>query len=242
MMSDDVMIEMMSKEFLLWRCLHGGSLSKDNIDQPEPHPACDWPAFRARNLPLLEKLTDVYGACVVVARDGESIVGTLRFYPRAVCDLAAPEPAMCMQQLYPAGPKEDFVSNDFPSLDKIGDKTLFVHCMMTGSPKKEKNPYQRKGIASRMVRELIDWARRQGWSAVEAHAYADLSLWYAVSGQAGKMFWEKLGFHVVDSTPEPALVEDVHKDFVEMLLREAAERGIAPETAKTRYTMRLDLV
>ncbi|GAH68962.1 unnamed protein product, partial [marine sediment metagenome] len=103
------------------------------------------------------------------------------------------------------------------------------------------NPYQRKGLGSRMVRTLIDWARQQGWSAVEAHAYADLPCWYAVTGQAGKTFWDKLGFRVVESTTEPAFAEGGHKAFVETLLKEAADRGIDADIAKTRYTMRLDL-
>jgi hypothetical protein len=151
-------------------------------------------------------------------------------------------PSLCLQQSYPDGPSDDLVYNDFPPLHQIADKTIFVHCMMTGSPKQQDRPYQRKGIASRMVLRLIHWAKSQGWEAVEAHAYVDLPLLYAVTGQAGRIFWEKLGFRVIDSIPEPAFTEEAHKDFVETLLREAAENEIDPATAQTRYTMRLDLV
>ncbi len=241
-MLGDVVIEMMSSEFILWRCLHGGPLTKEAADQPEPHPHVPWDQLRARNLPLLAKLTETYGSCAVIARDGEHIVGQLRFYPQVLCRIAAPGPGLCMQQVFPDGPADDFIENNFPPLNQITDKTLFVHCMMTGSPQQENNPYQHKGLGSRMARTLIDWAQPRGWNAIEAHAYVDLPCFYAVTGQAGRTFWEKLGFHVIESGIESAFVEDGNKGFVEVLLKEAADRGIDAGTAKTRYTMRLDLI
>lgn len=241
-MLNDVVVEMMSSEFILWRCLHGGPLAKETVDHPDPSPYVPWQQIRTRNLPLLAKLTDIYGSCAVIARDEEQIVGQLRFYPKAICKMVHPGPGFCMQQIFPNGPADDFVENDFPPLDRIGDKTLFVHCMMTGSSQQKDNPYQRKGLGSCMVRTLVDWARTKGWDAVEAHAYADLPCVYAITGQAGATFWAKLGFRVVESTIEPAFAEGDNDDFVDMLLEEAAHRGMDAETAKTRHTMRLDLV
>ena len=241
-MPGDVVVEMMSSGFILWRCLHGGPLTRQTVDQPAAHPRVPWDRFRARNVPFLAKMTAVYGSCAVIARDGDRIVGQLRFYPKAVCKMAAPEPALCLQQTFPNGPADDFAENDFPPLGQIADKTLFVHCMMTGSPEQKDNPYQRKGLGSRMVRTLIDWARPIGWAAIEAHAYADLPCVYAVTGQAGRAFWEKMGFHVVESIVEPAFAESDHEGFVGLLLKEAAERGMDAEAAKTRHTMRVDLI
>jgi hypothetical protein len=240
-MLSDVMVEMMSDELILWRCLHGGPLTEGTIDQPEPHPRVPWERLRARNLPVLRRLIRTYGSCAVIARDNERIVGQLRFYPRAVLRMVGKEPHFCMQQTSPNGPPDDFAESSLPSLDEIADKTLFVHCMMTGSPQQDDNPYQRTGLGSRMVRTLIDWARGQGWEAVEANAYADLPSIYAITGQAGKTFWEKLGFSAVLSEIEPAFVEDGNDGFVRGLLAEAADLGMDPDTARTRYTMRLDL-
>ncbi len=240
-MFNDINVEMMSMEFILWRCLHGGPLTKENIDQPGPSSQVPWDQIRTRNRPLLTKLTETYGSCAVMARHGDQIVGQLRFYPKAICELAAAGPGFCMQQTYPCGPADDLVEKDFPRLDQIAAKSLFIHCMMTGSSEQEDNPYRRQGLGSRMVRMLIAWARTRGWSAIEAHAYADLPCVYAVTGQASTRFWEKLGFRVVESTIEPALAESDAGGFVEVLLKEAADRGMNAEAAKTRHTMRLDL-
>ena len=237
-MLNDVVIEMMSSEFILWRCLHGGPVTRETVDSPG-NDALPWVQLRARNVPLLAKLTETYGACAVVARDGNRIVGQLRFYPKAVWDLASGL-GMCLQQAFPNGPADDFMENTFPPLDEIADKTLCIHCMMTGSPKQKENPYQRKGIATRMVRTLIEWARQRGWHAIEASAYEDLPCIYTITGQAGKAFWEKLGFRVVETGIEPAFLDGEFGDFVSVLLKEAAERGMDAETAKTKYTMRLE--
>ena len=35
-MLNNVVIEMMSSEFILWRCLHDGPLTKQTLDQPHP--------------------------------------------------------------------------------------------------------------------------------------------------------------------------------------------------------------
>jgi len=240
-MLSDVAVEMMSSDFILWRCLHGGPLTMETVDRPEPHPRVPWERLRPRNLALLTKLTQVYGSCVVIARDGGRIVGQLRFYPKVVCEMAAPGPGLCMQQTFPNGPADDFAQNDFPPLERIADKTLVVHCLMTGSPQQKENPYQRKGLGSRLVRALIAWARDSGWTAIEATAYADLPSIYGVTGSAGKTFWEKLGFSVVETGVESAFVEDGAEGFVRALLNEVAERGMDAATAKAKYTMRLDL-
>ena len=63
-----------------------------------------------------------------------------------------------------------------------------------------------------------------------------------MTGTAGRTFWEKLGFRVIETGIESAFVEDGSDGFVGILLKEAADRGIDAGTAKTKYTMRLDLV
>lgn len=240
-MLSDVVTEMMSGELILWRCLHGGPLTSESIDGPRHDPHLPWAQFRARNVPFLSKLTEVYGACAVIARDGERVVGHLRFYPKAIYRMAAPGLGLCLQQTFPCGPADDLAQRDFPPLTQIADKTLLVHCMMTGSSQWKDNLYRRKGIGSRLVRTLIAWARPRGWSAIEASAYADLPSVYAITGQAGKTFWQKLGFHVVEAAIEPAFLEADSDGFVRALLNEATDRAVDTTAAKTKYTMRLNL-
>jgi len=233
-----LIIEPMREEFILWRCLHGGPLNARNIEEPAPHPQIDWPWARARNVPLLKKLVETYGTSAIVARDGDVVVATLRFYPRALCEFS-PEggAAFCLQQPYPAGPAEDRAAGRFPRLQDLADKTLFVHCMLIVSPPDEPDRYRRQGLATRMAQELIRWARPQGWAAIEANAYEEIPMLYEIAGVAGKRFWEKLGFRVVVSDQEPGMTGPLLED----VRRSALAAGIPAEKVSNRYRMRLEL-
>lgn len=235
-MLDRLIIAPIEEDFLLWRCLHGGPISRRTIDTPPPHLEVDWPYVRARNIPLLEKLMRTYGSCAILARDGEEIVGTLRFYPKFLCAFGEGA-GFCLQQRSPAGPKDDLAAGVFPPLEALADKTLFVHCLMIAAPPGDPKRYRRKGVAMRLGLELVRWARERGWSAIEASAYEELPMLYAISGAAGRRFWERLGFRLVYQDTEPA----ISGEFLEKLRQEAVAVGLPPENAANRYRMRLQL-
>jgi len=244
-MVEDVVVEPMTEQFILWRCLHGGPLSRDTIDRWPSAITLPLERYRDRNVPLLVKLTRTYGACAIVARDGDEIVGQLRFYPKAVYGLEGAGGHLCLQQDHPAGPAEVFADSDFPAVAHIEDKTLVVHCMMTASSQQKANPYQRKGIGTRMVKALIEWAKANGWERIEADSFEDLPIIYEITGCAGHTFWEKLGFRLVDRHPHPDLQggsEDVELvEFIKTLEEQAKSIGIEPARASDRLVMRLDL-
>ena len=237
-MIEEVVVEPMTEEFILWRCIHFGPLSRDTINQWPSESTIPWARYRDRNTPLLVKLTRTYGTCAIVARDGDQIVGQLRFYPKAMCDMEGAG-SLCLLQDHPAGPADDFVDGDFPSPAHIENKTLTVHCLMAGGHQQEENPYQRKGIGTRMVRTLIEWAKANGWERIEADSFEDLPIIYEITGAAGHTFWEKLGFRVVDRHPHPYLQS--RDPFVETLEEQAEAMGIPPERARDQLVMRLDL-
>jgi GNAT superfamily N-acetyltransferase len=237
-MIEDVVVEPMTEEFILWRCLHSGPLSRDTIDQWPPASAMPWERYRERNAPLLRKLTRTYGTCAIIARDGDRIVGQLRFYPKAVCDMEGAG-GLCLQQDYPSGPADDFAERDFPAPAQTETRTLAVHCLMTGSSLQKENPYQRKGVGTRMVRTLIQWAKTNGWDRIEADSFEDIPIIYEITGSAGHTFWEKLGFHIADRHPHPHLQE--RNEFLITLEEQAQSIGISPERARDLLVMRLDL-
>ena len=240
-MIEGIVIEPMTEEFILWRCLHSGPLSCRTIDQWSADDNMPWNRYRRRNLTLLEKLTKAYGACAIVARDGDEIVGQLRFYPKALYDIEGAE-YLCLQQDPPAGPSDNFADHDFPPPTQLEDKTLQIHCMMTGSPLQKENPYQRKGIGRRMVETLIEWARANGWDRIEAESFEDLPIIYEMTGSAGHTFWERLGFRLVDRHPHPELQDrSQYSEFIHTLEEQAKTAGIPPKRATDRLMMRLDL-
>jgi hypothetical protein len=242
-MIEDIVIEPMTQDFIVWRCLHHGPLSPVSIDRWPSDNQLPWKLYQKRNLPLLTRLTRTYGACAILARDGNRVVGQLRFHPKAVSTMKGAG-GLCLQQDYPSGPKEDFADTDFPPLSRIEDRTLAVHCLMTGSSQLKENPFQRKGIGSRMAACLIRWAAANGWNRIEADSFEEIPIIYEMTGSTGHLFWEKLGFSVADRTPHPDLqaaglmAED---PFIKTLEAQARAVGISPERAKDKIVMRLDL-
>lgn len=239
-MPNGVTIEMMAEEFLVWRCLHGGPLTTESIEEWPADAGMPWQELRARNVPLLGKLTRSYGACAVLARDGEAVVGTLRFYPKALC----PAPrldcfGMCLQQPHPNGPPDDLASAHFPPIEQLADKTLFVHCLMLAADAPGRPSYRRRGFGRRMAERLMEWAGQGGWAAIEATGYEDLEIVYSVTGVAGKTFWERLGFRVAEVGVEPGF--DQYPDILKVLIEQGRAVGLSADAAKTKYTMRLKL-
>jgi len=240
-MIDNVIIEPMTEDFIVWRCLHSGPLSRESIDRRSSTDKMSFDHYRERNTSLLEKITKTYGACAIVAREGEEIIGQLRFYPKAICELEGAG-GMCLQQDHAAGPTEDFADSDFPPPSLIENKTLVVHCMMTGSSQQKENPYQRRGIGTRMVKALIEWAKANDWERIEADSFEDLPIIYEITGSAGHTFWKKLGFHLVDRHPHPELQDrSQFSEFITTLEEQAKSIGIPPERANHRLVMRLEL-
>jgi len=235
--TSQVVIEPMTEGFIVWRCLHRGPLSKETIET-WPADGPDWERRRAINVPLLTKLIRTYGTCAMVARDGERVVGVLRFYPKWLFEQAK-SGLCCIQQDFPAGPSRELVETRFAPLEEIEDKTLTVHCMMTGSPLQSENPYQRKGIGTRLAHGLVAWGAARGWRGIEATAYEGLDILYANTGQAGAPFWERLGFELVRTEKEPALEED--SAFVRKIRDEARAARLDPQKISNKYLMRLEL-
>lgn len=228
----------MSEKFILWRCLHRGPLTKETIDKWPRDQAERWKAERDRNIPLLKKLVETYGTCAMLAKDGERTVGSIRFYPKILCCMEGEPGAFCLGSAFPIGPSDRFVETVFPPLEDIQEKTLVVHCVMTGSPCEKENPYQRKGIGTQMVRELIRWAKEHDWESIEVQTHQDIPLLYENTGRAGRRFWEKLGFRVVQTDIDPLL--NMEGETVRKAREQAVAQRLNPEV-RTRYTMRLEL-
>jgi ribosomal protein S18 acetylase RimI-like enzyme len=198
-----------------------------------------WQELRARNVPLLGKLTRIYGSCAVLARDGEAVVGTLRFYPKALCVFGPSGAGMCLQQPCPNGPPDDMASAHFPPIEQLADKTLFVHCLMLAADAPGRPSYRRRGFGRRMAERLMEWAGQGGWAAVEATGYEDLEIVYSVTGVAGKTFWERLGFRVAEVGVEAGFEQ--YPDILKVLIEQGRAVGLSADAAKTKYTMRREL-
>jgi GNAT superfamily N-acetyltransferase len=226
---ESLVLKPMDGSFLLWRCLHDGPVTRKNLDLP---PDDSRLPFQDTAIPLLTKLTELYGSAAILAWEGEKVVGLLRFVPRVVSQMEGGG-GFCLLLPHPAGPKEEFPQEVLPSKEGIEDRTLVVTCMQLLSD------WQRKGVGRAMVEWLKSWAREEGWNAIEATAYQDLPLVYEITGNAGRSWWEGLGFQVRESLEEEVMKE--YPDFLHTLETQAREEGMDPREGTQKFIMRWEI-
>lgn len=231
-------VETMSERFILWRCLHRGPLSKESIDEWPPEEAESWQAHRAKNVPLLRKLIQVYGTCAVLAWDGDRVIGTLRFYPKVLYSMDGAGSSLCILQEHPSGVSDRLVENRFPPLHEIPDKTLRVHCWGIAPAYKEGNPFRPGGFGTRMMGELVRWATDHGWKGIELTAFEDTEHLNVQFGMPGRRAWEALGFRVVETGTADA---PWFLEALDTMREQLSAQGLDPDAAQIKYTMRAEL-
>lgn len=153
------------------------------------------PAFRRFHKELMKR----YGNSAILAWSGDEIVGFANFYPAAL----QPPVALCPD--VDSEPEGKFGETQWP--DSPGD-TLSISCVNIS------RAFQRKGIGTKLVRHVIDWARENGYRRILAGAN-DTQWWIPC-----RPFWEELGFRVKETEefPEPREDGEVRVHTMELLL------------------------
>jgi GNAT superfamily N-acetyltransferase len=143
-------------------------------------------AKRAREIRrrFFSEVRDKYGNCVLFAWDDGKIVGFLIFLPKPVAKKMGLKP--------------------MPDSDRQrASKTLVYACMQVVPE------YQGKGLGTKLVRFLVDWAKSNGWSRIEVNRVArgtDDEDW-RWSWALPK--WERRGFRIAKEHPFISIVLDM---------------------------------
>jgi len=202
---------------------HGGGITHGN---------CKNPAGRE----FLREMTQRYGTCAILACEGQTVVGQLRFYPMKVARLIA------VNQPGPTDPSPvlDCTAACEPEED---ERTLWIQCVMTCAPYKNSEGRRevgaRKGIGLKLAKALIAWAEKRQWKRIVKVAHCDLDWFYGIQGGGGKTFWEKAGFRVVGSFYKRAWeFDEQDKATIETQM---AEKGMTDDDVWTWYRMMCEL-
>ncbi len=195
----------MNKEFVLYRCLHGGLLSPSNIEQKSRHvPGLPEEQIN-RNRLFLTRLIDTYGSCAMLAMDGDMVVGHVRFYPDIICELLGTRDICCQDP--GAAITEGMVDMAMPQMESISDPKIMIHCWLIHKE------YRYRGISHLLLQGMLRWAQKHGWQAVRASAAVN-DPW--VASQACTLMlrtYEKHGFKKYETVPSVQL-----KDYLTQLL------------------------
>jgi len=145
-------------------CLHGGPIPVSDLAHPEEARARVEAEKGLPHGPIVEFLrgvSRVYGACGVMAVDGDVVIGKIRFAPVSLFPAIT---SACVQS-------EDGVSAiaaiDLKRLtpkEDLSPKSLFLWCIQIVPE------YGRQGIGMNLLTFMIAWARENGWEEIQALA------------------------------------------------------------------------
>lgn len=192
---------MMDENCLLTSCLHKGPISFS---------ACSKYAWAELKYGLpegciarfLRAVCRAYGSCGVIAVDKDLIVAKIRFCPQSLMDIL-PEEALCVQNEDGTRRITSFDSNTLPQKNALTSKDLFVLCFQTAPS------YRGQGIATAMLKTLIEWAKANGWENIRAKAIQHIPHLLQWTGMWSVEQYRRLGFQVTGSALSEELMEAV---------------------------------
>jgi GNAT superfamily N-acetyltransferase len=162
-------------EWLPDRCLRGKGPIDPNSYAPESGcPGINY--FKKNDRESLEQLYQLtiskYGGCGFVAWEKGKIIAYHNFFPSEIAHEI---------KFYGYGSDSDLSAG-----------TLVHNCLTIAG-----GEYVRKGIASRLVRESVDWAGTNGWKKFEIHlVLPDCEKGWTSDQKSCLSFWERFGFKV----------------------------------------------
>ncbi len=217
----------MDESFVLYRCAHFGPLSPSNIETlPHEIPGLPEGQFE-RNRQFLGRLIDAYGSCGMLAMDGDSVVGHVRFYPQVICD----QHKFCCQEAAYAISQE-MAEMELPALENRADRVLRIDCILVHKD------YRGQGLSHALLDGVLEWAREHDWTTVRAWASPD-NYWLASQICAPMLrTYLKHGFQKVDI----ATSSDMSNLIRELLVNiRDGKLGIEKQKEFERYCSEQDL-
>jgi len=195
-------IRPMDKSFVLYRCVHFGSLSPSNIETV-PHDIPGLPEGQFdRNEQFLTRMIDAYGSCGMLAMDGDLVVGHVRFYPQIICDQ---HKFCCQEATYTI--TQEMVEMDLPKIENPADRILRIDCFLVHED------YRGRGLSHALLDGLLDWARTHDWPVLRAWASPD-NFWLASQICAPMLrTYLKHGFQKVETAPSSE-IRDLIRDLL----------------------------
>jgi len=194
--------QMMREGFVLTSCVHGGPVPLADLAR-----ATEEPSWLEREAGLqtgtiarmLNALCREYGSCGVMAVDDEQVIGKVRFSPDGLARVA-PE---CVQQ--DAEALAAFDPDLLPAKATVLPGGLRIWCLQVVDDAR----YRGKGIATEMMRQVIEWARIGGWERISAKAIPTIPPLLDWTGLFSVDAYQRLGFTRVGSEASPELLEGV---------------------------------
>ncbi len=204
---------MMDETSLLCWCVHGGPVAMEELRGDAPvgieSEAGVAPGSVAK---FLGALCRVYGSCAVLAIDGDKVVGKVRFYPKPVFEELNEDP--CLQQVPQVRAIAAVDTESLVPKESLSPKALRTFCYQVADGHEEAaeagtSAYRGRGIATGMLKTLIEWARAEGWEEIHSSASRSIPPLMSWIGCLGVDSYLRLGFEVTSERCNESFKEGV---------------------------------
>lgn len=205
----DIDIRAMDESFIVYRKMFDPPLTADNMEKADPEYLATGRAdgrFKVFE-EFFRKQIRIVGSCMILAWDGDGIIGKMHFTTREVHEaIGGPEEwgssaCYCVDHDGFAPKIKSFSDEELTRLLRSESRTLRVVCFNVGHSDER---YQGQGIATAMLKCLKQWAKERGWRRIEIHSCPDIVPTTVIGDwmlRRGPL--ERRGFRVVEETPIP---------------------------------------
>ena len=193
----------MTADFILYRCIHVGPLSPENIDKITEKAEQSTRDMFARNKKFFRRIIETYGSCAMLAMENDHVIAHTRFLPQVVSTVSGRKEMCCQQPEY--APTQEMVDMDLPSFKTLKDRSLRIHCWHIHKD------YRNKGLSHALLDAMINWARDHDWKTILASAGIN-DPWVASLSCAPMLrVYLKHGFKKIETVKSPELLEYLKK-------------------------------
>jgi hypothetical protein len=208
-------IRAMNENFIVWRKLISLPLNTDNMETSDPeylaHGYADgrFKVFKD----FFRKQIQIIGSCMVLAWDGDDVVGKMHFTSREVhAAIKGPEQwnaesCYCVDQDGFAPAIQSFSDEELTRLMVSPSRILRILCFNVGHTDSK---WHGQGISKAMVHYLKKWAHKHEWVGIEIQSCPDIVPTSVIGDwmlRRGPL--ERLGFRIIrefTAPPDEALL------------------------------------
>jgi len=195
-------IRPMDESFIVYGKLWEAPLIRDQLPEPEP----DSPEDVIEE--FFRKQIRTVGSCLILAWDGDGIVGKMHFTTREIHEaIGGPEmydspSCYCVDHEGFAPRVREFSDADLTRLLESPSRTLRVLCFNVGHTDER---WHGQGIATALLNCLKEWAPEHGRRRLEARSCPDITPTTIIgSWMLRRGPFERRGFHVAEEMPVSA--------------------------------------
>ena len=184
-------------------CLHGGPIPVSDLIHPEEARARIEAEKGLPHGPIVEflrRVSQVYGASGVMAVDGDSVIGKIRFAPRSIFPAIT---SSCVQSDEGVDAIKAIDLDTLIPKDDLSPKSLLIWCSQVVPE------YRGRGIGANLLATTIAWARDNNWDETQALATRHIRPLLHWSGAESMDRLRRLGFREVGCSVNDELKKGV---------------------------------